>query len=357
MSIKDKLTKLFSKKEKAFETKTSISEAFHATSSSTTKAPIRKSLVQKPTFEKYYPYLISAFIAYAIADLVILKYRPDMLPTQPPPMAKAKQKSLIKKMRSEYNVITTRNIFNSDGEIPDPMNVIMGEDGTPGGVLGPDGQLSMDGPVEQSELPLKLVGTIVHVNPAKSVAAVQIKNQNIVIPYMANDDMEGLAELLKIERRKIFIRNTSSGRLEYIEIPNDTKLTLNIASPKSGKVAGRPSGGGFAGETSFTMGRAEVDKMLKDLPNLLQQARAVPNIVPGSGGEVDGFKMVEIEPDSIFATKLGLKVNDVIKGVNGEDVNSPAKAMELYNALKTSNNVEIKIERGGQEVFLNYNIE
>ncbi len=81
----------------------------------------------------------------------------------------------------------------------------------------------------------------------------------------------------------------------------------------------------------------------------------VPNIVPGSGGRVDGFRFVAIQPNSIYE-KLGFKPMDVIKSVNGEPVNSPTKAMELYNSLKSDSRISIMIERNGRDETFKYEI-
>ncbi len=47
---------------------------------------------------------------------------------------------------------------------------------------------------------------------------------------------------------------------------------------------------------------------------------------------------------------------DVIKKVNGEDVNSPTKAMELYNALKTEGRINLSVERNGRDETFIYNV-
>ena len=47
---------------------------------------------------------------------------------------------------------------------------------------------------------------------------------------------------------------------------------------------------------------------------------------------------------------------DVIKSVNNEPVNSPTKAMELYNALKSEGKIRLSVERNGREETFNYNI-
>ena len=65
--------------------------------------------------------------------------------------------------------------------------------------------------------------------------------------------------------------------------------------------------------------------------------------------------MISIEPGSVF-TQIGLQTGDVIKGVNGEKVNSPAKAMELYNSLRNEGKIELEIERNGKVESLNFSV-
>ena len=40
---------------------------------------------------------------------------------------------------------------------------------------------------------------------------------------------------------------------------------------------------------------------------------------------------------------LGFKVGDVLKEVEGEEINSAEKALELYNKLKTNSRVQIVV--------------
>jgi general secretion pathway protein C len=60
-------------------------------------------------------------------------------------------------------------------------------------------------------------------------------------------------------------------------------------------------------------------------------------------------------PGSIY-TKLGIQEGDVLKEVDGERLDSPAKAMELYNGLRTRTNLKISGERNGQPFTMTYNI-
>jgi general secretion pathway protein C len=299
--------------------------------------PIRPREMSEGSFDKHLPLVLILIIALFSADLTVLFFRDSLLPTSAPPTFPSRgMMGPAQKMRSEYGRITDRNIFNSDGIIPNPLSA-------------PEGEMFADnGPAVKSNLPLNLIGTIVHVNPGKSVATIQLRTTNEVIPYLPNDEIANIATLIRVERRKAIIRNTQTSRLEYIEIPEDTRITF-AKTPAT-------TTGVFTNDGQTTsIKRSDLNNYLKNLPDLLQQATAVPNIVPGTGGEVDGFKMLGIEPNSVFS-QIGLKVGDVIKVVKGEKFNSPAKAMELYNQLRNEGHIELEIERDGKETSLNFNI-
>lgn len=292
----------------------------------------------RPPFEAFYLYILALFAGYMIADLGILFVRPNMLPTQPPPVRPARMAKSSYTSEGQYAKIPERNVFNADGKIPPALT----SDGSGGG------EVDMD-PVA-SQLPLKLEGTLVHANPKKSVASISLKTKNEVQAFMVDHEIENMARVTKIERRKVVFRNLNNNRLEYIDIPKDNAVTFGVKDPQVGGEEVKRDG-----EFTFTMNRGDIAKYTSDLGSILQQARMVPNIIPGTGGRVEGFRFVAIQPGSIYE-KLGFKPMDVIKKVNSEDVNSPTKAMELYNALKTEGRIQLTIERNGRDETFNYNI-
>ena len=199
-------------------------------------------------------------------------------------------------------------------------------------------------------LPLELIGTIVHGNNKKSVATVQVKGQKEIEPYKVSETIDGKAKIIEIEREKVIFINTRTQKKEYIQIEDESKFSIALSNPDKSLIdepAEEP--------TEFSFNRTEIDKHLENLPAILQDAKAVPYIIPGTGGEVGGFKLVAIKPGSIYE-KLGLKRGDILKGVNGEKVDSPQKAMELYQALKSADSINLEISRGGTTKNLNYNI-
>lgn len=292
-------------------------------------------------FEKYLPYILFTFIGYCAADLIILNYRDLMLPTQPPPSRPRSSQEFDSQPKSFYSSITARNIFSSDGIIPDPLRP-----------EGQQGKALDDAPPVLSSLPITLKGTIVHSNPLKSIANVEVKSKNQTLAYAVGRDIETLATLQKVERNKIIIRNINNGRLEYVEMKLDGgKISFNTAKPTAalGKTEIQQTA-----PNNFEIKRSDLQKYLTDTASILQQASMVP--VRGPNGEIDCYKFIGIQPGSVY-TQLGFQVGDCLKAVNGEKIDSPAKAMEMYNALKNSPNINILMSRDGREQESNYTVK
>jgi len=297
-----------------------------------------KTQGRRPFFEKLLPYLLFVFLGFCLADLAILGFRDRMLPNQPPPARPKSFQNSNMESRSAYNSIIARNIFSSDGIIPDPL---MGQ--------GPT-QEQEQTPV-LSSLPLVLRGTIVTTDPTRAIANVEIKSKNQVLPFRVGYDIDKLATLTKVERNRILFHNLNNGRLEFIEMKSEgQKINLQGAKP----VGNGKSDVAQVAPNKFEIKRSDVMKYTGDMASILQQAAMAP--ARNSNGEIVGFKFLSIQPGSIYS-QLGFQNGDTIKGVNGEKVDSPAKAMELYNALKTSNAIKITIERDGHDTDMDYNVK
>lgn len=92
----------------------------------------------------------------------------------------------------------------------------------------------------------------------------------------------------------------------------------------------------------------------KDLPKILMQAAAEAKT--DSNGNITGFGIYDIEKDSVFQ-KIGMIDGDVVKSINGNELNSAAGAIKLLNDSKTASSLNIMIERGGQVIPLNLDVK
>jgi general secretion pathway protein C len=286
-------------------------------------------------------YAFLAFIAFAIADLTIIYFRDRMLPDQAPPKKIATYRPRNFADRSQYSVISNRNLFSSTGVMPTAITSGAKSDQPKANVPVP------------SSLPISIIGTLVHSDPKKSIAALDLKTKNKTGSYTVGSDVEGLCTLEKVERNIIYLRNSSNGMLEYIEM-NKTKDKINFdASRPTARTTGKEVQA--TGNNEFTISRANLLKYTNDLSSVLMQARAVPNRDPNTG-EINGFRILDMQPGSIYE-QLGLQRMDVIKGVNGEPLDSIQKAMEMYNTLKNGSQVKLQIERGGKTNDFTYNVK
>lgn len=213
----------------------------------------------------------------------------------------------------------------------------------------------------KSSLRVKLLGTLVSENlPQWSVASIQDIVTLKTNTYMIGDKVQG-AEVVDIERLRVIVINNN--RREFIDgTPGDGTAPPIAAAPvvsaKAINDAPPPSvalGTGVKqlSENDYEIPRAEIDKTLANLNDVAMQARIVPAF---KDGVAQGFKLFSIRPDSIYS-KIGIQNGDVIKRINGFDLNSPEKALEIYSKLKESSRIDIEVERNGAAVRKTYNVK
>ncbi len=208
-------------------------------------------------------------------------------------------------------------------------------------------------PPAKSGLRVKLLGTLVAANPDWSFASIMDMNTQRSQTYMVGNNLMG-ATIMEIERERVIINN--GGRREFIDgQPGDGAVaayTPPVAAPAATPTNNLGSGIKSTGENEYEVPKAEIDKTLSNLNDVAMQARIVPAF---KDGQAVGFKLFSIRPDSIYS-KIGVQNGDVIRRINGFDMNSPEKALEIYSKLKDSSRIEIEIERNGAPIRKSYNV-
>jgi general secretion pathway protein C len=135
--------------------------------------------------------------------------------------------------------------------------------------------------------------------------------------------------------------------------PNVGVVPLPVRPPPPpGGPAGKLEGVRQVADNRYEIERGTLDSTLSDLNKIATQARIVPSF---KNGMANGFKLFSIQPGSLYAS-IGIENGDVIQRVNGYEINSPEKALELYQKLRESQHVTIELERGGQAIRKEYNI-
>lgn len=220
-------------------------------------------------------------------------------------------------------------------------------------------------PVHTS-LHVRLLGTTVSSNPMWSFAVIEDTAAHSNDTYMVDDRVQGAkvleilddcSDLLHWTDPKGCVIVLNGGHREYIDDKEGNGPVANVVAPAPVVASTAPpapdaEGVHSTGENSYTVDKSLVDKTLGNLNDVAMQARIVPAF---KDGVATGFKLFSIRPDSIYA-KIGIQNGDVIRRINGFEINSPEKALEAYSKLKESTRIEIEVERNGSTVRKSYDV-
>ena len=273
--------------------------------------------------------------------------------------------------------LASRRIFRLDDPAPPATDIATEKpEETPKEEPKPSNELA------ESQLPINLMGTFVSAVPDFTYATLQIQGEQ-KIASVGNEYLDGKAKVVKIARGHIVLREDAS--YTYVRLWADKTAQAtpipggpggmrpgrdgnplaqpmpvgdNGATPPTTAVAAgdgtNPSEGVTkTGPYDYTLDRKMLDRQLADTAKLQSEARVVPHYQDNQYG---GFKLVGVRPGSLYRT-IGIRSGDIVTAVNGNKIDSPTKALELFEQLKSSSNISVEIERRGQPKTLSYTIQ
>ncbi|HEY1097576.1 MAG TPA: type II secretion system protein GspC [Myxococcota bacterium] len=280
----------------------------------------------------------------------------------------------------DFTALVNANIFEGRREVVIPS--------AGGGNTGPAPSSGDNGEwwnAPKSGLRLRLVGTMAFSNTAFSLATIVDESQSgaagqlhaiadcadVDTSSMSPEDAKlvgrpapcnrigDVALLKRVEPERVYIWNTSDSRIEYLAL-NEPPNPAGAPPPRVARADAPPEkpddgDGGITktGDNSYGVARSTVDDALNNLSSLATQARVVPAF---EGGKPVGFKLFSIKPGSLYS-KIGLQNGDVINRINGYELDSPEKGLEVYAKLKDSTAVTVEVKRRGKPMTMSYNIQ
>ncbi len=200
----------------------------------------------------------------------------------------------------------------------------------------------------RSSLHGTLVGTAI-ADPARySLCQLINPDVNETQVYAIGEKYQG-ARIYGIEKERVLIDN--AGVNEFIDNSAAAPPNLGV-SPLPVAASGGESVRQLS-DNQYVVARSEINNALTNLSDLATKARIVPSF---KNGVANGFKLFSIVPDSLYA-KIGVQNGDVIRRINGYEMNSPDKALEIYQKLRDASRIEIELERRGETLRKSYSIE
>lgn len=240
-----------------------------------------------------------------------------------------------------------RNIFEAMREdlIPEPETPETTDD---------DGQFDPDH-CDASGLGVTLVATIVSRDPEASIAMFTDNTAQESVGYRMGEKVLEQAEIMLIEARNVFVKR--NGRCEAFTLEEKSKAVA--AAPPPPEPTGEESPGSDLGkdikkvsESEYEIPRSDIDSALSNLNQLATAARIVPSF---QNGKANGFKLFSIRPNSLYS-KIGIQNGDIVQKINGFEINSPDKALEIYSKLKDAQSITVDLIRRGKNQTLSYSI-
>ena len=260
--------------------------------------------------------------------------------------------------------IVRRNIFNSTPPLPEEADD--NPDGENEGEEPPESK-PVPGPNDECEAsPADLKGSVTLVAQPEewSMAVIVASRKERLVKV--GDLFEG-TQVAAIHQHRVVLLRAGQYECVYIEKKKKEKRgsgnkyrssqssskSRSKASNKGNKAQKIKEGVVKKGAGQYEIDRSMLDEQLEDLTNLSRQARVIPHYVKG---KTQGFKIVGVRPNSLYSF-LGVRSGDILKSVNGEQISSPTKALEFLEALKTTSQVTIDIERRNQKKTFEYEIK
>lgn len=280
--------------------------------------------------------LLLALAAYSASSIVGTALAARLIPPpdvdiSPPPAPLEIEPA---KPANYYALIPKRDIFNSAKP-------------TPAAAAPPPAEAA------PTQLKLKLWGTAVF-SKGKSFSIIEDQGARKQGVYGINATVPGNATVKAIEWDRVILSH--NGRDEILTL-EEVKAVPGAVKPAVAAAAAPAANGGSGiqqtSENEFTVPKAEVDSALENMSQLFTQIRAVPHF---DGGQAIGFRLFAIRRGSLF-DRIGLKNGDIIRSINGNEMNDPGKAMALLQELRDTNNLDVDIIRNQQPQKLTYSIQ
>lgn len=235
----------------------------------------------------------------------------------------------------DFQIILDRNLFNSDAA------------GTAETMSLSSTAIATEAAAETSAVTgdLVLIGTVVAGDD--SLALIQSGTKSGI--FQLNEELAPGLIVSEIGRKLVVLMDHGVPRELPLKQRKGAKARLlkqsNASAAKQGIVA--------VDESRWQISKAVADNARANLNSLLQTARMIPQV---NNGKTVGFKLVELNKGSLLE-KIGLRVGDLIVAINQVKLDSPEKALQIFQQVREANNITLGLMRNGKPETFEYSFE
>ncbi len=182
---------------------------------------------------------------------------------------------------------------------------------------------------------LQLKGTIAATASDKAVAIIADGNNDENI-YMIGDAVTSGAKLHAVYADRVVLNE--SGVLTNLKLPKDFPQGSSVIARRNTTIAPRA--------TTATQSIQQV--VSQNVSRLADVIRPTPYFV---NGQQQGYRVYPGRNREQFAA-LGLRPGDLIKDIDGQALNDPTQAMQIFQSLDNAEQVSVTVERNGEAQVL-----
>jgi len=267
-------------------------------------------------------WIAAGLLADATAELMLPPPTVSAAEAPPPPPPRTWQ---------SRQAILDRNLFKASTTAAEPGEAIEDE-------------------LAATKLPLRLLGTVAAGMAQRAWAAVEDLEQRQHLVVRVNDRLQDKAEVVRIERRRIVLRN--GGRLEELALdevePTQGAAAAAARGPRFGRAdrrANMASPGAAAervqrlAENRFGVAREDVESVANNPAALFSQARILPKY---DEGKMVGVQLNAIKPGSLFE-QIGIREGDTITELNGIQITSQQDSASVLRELTSASAFHVTV--------------
>jgi len=178
---------------------------------------------------------------------------------------------------------------------------------------------------------LKLKGTIAASHDGVAVAIIADGNNEEKV-YVIGDSVTSAASLHAVYADRVVLNE--NGNLTNLKLPKDFPQNATTVSRRNTTT-----------QTRATTATQSIQSVVaQNVSKLADVIRPTPYFV---NGQQQGYRVYPGRDRQQFAA-LGLRPGDLIKDIDGQALNDPTQAMQIFQSLDSSDQVSVTVERNGQ---------
>lgn len=202
---------------------------------------------------------------------------------------------------------------------------------------------AVDAPV--TRLNLKLRGVFAVEDESKGVALIAGSSGPEKM-YTVGKKIPGNITLSAVYPDRVILKR--NGQFETLNLPATKDTGKSFRPTGTGRRASQPNQSGVSNQGNKL--RQIRRDFLRNPTKLAELVRVAPVM---ENGQTSGFRLEALKDDPLFK-ELGFQSGDIVKRVNGVDLDSSAKGLRVIQQLRRAKQVSVTIERNGQLVEMNH---